>query len=318
MTHKRLILPCNSDSIVWIIVLNYNNSYDTIECAESVLKNGYQNFQLLLIDNASTDNSLHEICLWAESYGYLLINESDSKQSSNKITIINNNQNYGFAGGNATGVRYALNNSADYVLLLNNDTIVEPKFIEPLLNVYHYEEKAGIVGGIIRYADEPNRIWFSGGKIGWYREAIHSTDLFSNPYRESPFISGCLMMIPTTLIQKFGFMDERFFLYVEDSDYCTTLRENGYQNFVARESIIYHKIGRSTGGDFAPFSYYYGTRNRLLYHYKHKKKIGFFFFLTFFIGIKFIRTLLFSIQGRIATRDAMFRGVRDFFRLIGS
>ena len=133
---------------VYIILLNYNGYKDTIECIESLHKVSYSNFSIVVVDNDSQDNS-----------------ENILRKQYPQHTIIQSGSNLGFAGGINIGIQHALCQGADYILLLNNDTIVEPNFLEPLIIEAEKTDGVGIVGGKINYYYSKNKIWSAGGYI---------------------------------------------------------------------------------------------------------------------------------------------------------
>jgi hypothetical protein len=123
------------------------------------------------------------------------------------------------------------------------------------------------------------------------------------------------MMIPKHLLSTVGLLPEEYFLYVEDTDYCRSVLKAGYRNYDNRRSVIYHKVGRATGGRFSSIMYYYGNRNRLLHHYKHYSKLNFCFFFLVFMIVRTGRFVQFLLNGDIEARKAMVRGIMDFFKI---
>lgn len=136
------------EKLVYLIVLNWNGWKDTVECIDSCLKLTYTNFRILIVDNGSTDNS-----------------ESILRECFPSVEFIQTGENLGFAGGNNVGIRYALEQGAVYVWLLNNDTVVDSKALDELLKVAESDDKIGIVGSKIYYYDKPDILWFAGGVI---------------------------------------------------------------------------------------------------------------------------------------------------------
>jgi len=130
---------------VFIIILNWDNWTDTKDCLKSLENNGYPNYEVVVVDNGSTEK--FEI-------------------SDPKIKVIYNKENLGFSGGNNVGIKYALDNNADYVLLLNNDTIVNHNFLNKLVEIAEKDNKIGMVGPKIYFPDS-KKIWFAGGQINW-------------------------------------------------------------------------------------------------------------------------------------------------------
>ncbi len=254
------------------------------------------------------------------------------------------NSNLGFAGGNNVGIKYALKNQADYVLLLNNDTTVEPDFLSQLIKVAESDKKIGMLGPKINFYQPKNRIWFLGGKINWllnkgthlYYDQIDS-NLVQNSCKESrrrhwrmspsdgasqnlpnrPFevdyFTGCALLIKKEVIKKIGLMWEGYFLYYEDTDWNLKARRNNWKIIVVPKAKIYHKASRSTKE--GSFSYiYYHTRNGL---YLVKRNASFWirfcvYFFSIWILAKQIIKLIFVPKKRIWAKAVM-KGIEDFY-----
>lgn len=208
---------------VFIVVLNYNGKAVTCNCLKSVAAVDYANYQLVLVDNRSADGSLEQ-----------------AKKDFPDFTYLQNNKNLGFSAGNNVGIKYALEKGADYVLLLNNDTLVEKNFLTELINAAEQEPRAGIISPLI-HGPGKDRIWFSRGRIDWLRmKTLHQTKRISKQTYDSPFLSGCAMLIPSDVFENVGLLDEDYFLYWEDADFCVKVRKRGYRTIVASKSAICH------------------------------------------------------------------------------
>jgi len=239
---------------VFIIILNWNGCNDTIECIESLIKIDYPNFSVVVVDNASSDNSIDII-----------------PRKYRDIAFIEVKKNLGFAGGNNIGIKYALEHGADYVLLLNNDTTVEPNFLSELVNAAEANKKIGILGPKIYFYSEPVRIWFGGGKLNLLRTKgthadymkIDNKELAAKVPLKTKYITGCCLLIKKEVIQKVGLMSEDYFLYYEDVDWCLRVKKAGWQIFFVPSSMIYHKQSRSAGEHTFPYIYYH-SRNGLI------------------------------------------------------
>ncbi len=270
----------NSDSgkHVGIVVLNYNNSSDTVECIDSILRNNYSNYDLIIVDNNSTDKSVSRITEWIKlnSYDFNLVHDGDSdglNSESKKITVIKSGRNGGYGYGNNIGIKYALKNGADYVLVLNNDTVVDRNFLQPLVNKCNGDNSVGIVSGKINYYNNPEIIWSNGGTFDpdsgkIVHLNIGERDKGQKPTKEITFLSGCMWFIPKEVFEKVGFIDERFFMYMEDVDFCIRVTNANFKLFVVDESKILHKAG-STSGEFSKFSVYWRSKNYVLLLRKH-------------------------------------------------
>jgi len=218
----------NNQPKVFIVVLNYNGGHFIKKCLASVFKNDYPNFEVVVVDNNSTDGSLEM-----------------AKSNFSKANFIKNEENLGFAVGNNVGIRFSLERMADYICLLNNDAEVEKDFIERLVEalekpVRSGEPEAGIAGPVV-FNGENKQVWFSRGKIKWLTmKAIHSVKFETKNIYRSDFISGCAMMIKAEVFNEIGLLDEDFFLYWEDVDFCYRAKKAGFKSIIATSAWAYH------------------------------------------------------------------------------
>jgi len=180
------------------------------------------------------------------------------------VGLICNDTNLGFAGGNNVGIKYALEHGADYIMLLNNDAIAAPDFLDELVKAAESNSSYGILGSrIYRYGT--NEIVFDGGKINfWLNRGEHSDyklTAISNTLVE--YITGAAMLIKREVIAKIGLMREEYFLYYEDVDWCIRARRAGYQCVLVPSSKVWHKVS-ATNKEGSPSYIYYHTRNALM------------------------------------------------------
>ncbi|MDF2943019.1 MAG: rfbF [Herbinix sp.] len=235
-----------------IILVNYNNYKDTIDCIESLLRINYQNIEVIIVDNCSSNNSA------------IIINEE--YKNNTKIHLISSCQNLGFSGGNNLGISHAFKNSADYVLLLNNDTVVEKNFLDEVVQFYESNDKAGIVTGKIKYFYDKNLIWYAGGEYNKLKaRSIHfgakcEDNGDYDKIKEISFICGCYMFMSTCVLYDLGILPEEYFLYFEDTAYSLNALKRGYKLLYFPKSVIYHKVSASTGA-FSQRTQYYFSRN---------------------------------------------------------
>lgn len=235
---------------VGIILVNYNGAADTIDCINSLRNIKYKNIEIIVVDNSSTDDSVE------------LLNEYLNK--ANEKLIISK-QNKGFSAGNNIGIQYAQLEKMDYVLLLNNDTVVEPDFLSEMIN--SRQSDSDVMTGTICYYTDPQKIWFAGGSVNpltgrtthWSKDK-EITNL-SHEIKEISFVTGCEMLIPIHVITKVGLLDEDYFLYGEDTDYSLRLSKNGIKMLFCPTSIIFHKVSSSTK-KLSQTIQYYSVRNR--------------------------------------------------------
>jgi hypothetical protein len=235
---------------VCIIILHFGNWSDTQECLESLKKITYDNYEIVVVNNDLRDIPI---------------------QSDGNIKVIKSESNNGFAGGNNLGINYALNQKAEYVLLLNNDTVVDSNFLNELMIAARQNLKYAILGPKIYFADEADKLWFAGGKINWlYNKgtmrgyAEKDTGQYDEPLaQETDYITGCCMLISSSVIEKIGPMSEDYFLYYEDTDWCLKARQQGYSCIFIPRSKIWHKGSKATVAGSDSYIYYH-IRNGLM------------------------------------------------------
>lgn len=240
------------NTVIAIILVNYNGAEDTIECIGSLSENRDIEYEIIVVDNCSTDNSVGKL-----------------KQAQNYFvfTLLQAKNNDGFSAGNNIGIRYAKN--ADFYLLLNNDTVVEPDFLKKLIDGFQEDPRCGATISKIRYCSHPDTIWYAGGKLNpktarsehfHFNEKDQNTDILPQAVT---FASGCCLCLSREVVEKVGLLNEDFFLYEEDAEYCCRIIKADYKIFYIPNSVIYHKVSSSTGNG-SPMSQYYSVRNR--YH----------------------------------------------------
>jgi len=258
---QRNILMENSkpkDPSVFIIILNHNGREDTIECLESIKAQTYRNYKICIIDNASTDGSKEYF-----------------KKYYSWVTLIENRANLGFAEANNIAIRQAMKTGFDNVLLVNNDTKLAPDMLSELIKPMKINSAIGIIGPKMYYYDKSNTLWFARGKMNWktgVTSHIGGMKKDTGQYDEicdSDFISGCALLIHRNVISKIGLMDERYFYYQEDVDYCVKAIKAGFKSVVAPRAKLWHKVARTSGGSENPFGAFYKTRNKIIFMKKN-------------------------------------------------
>lgn len=253
--------------LVSIITVNYNHPEVTCELLASLRQITYPNTEVIVVDNASPDDDPAII-----------------KQSFPEIQFISTSENLGFAGGNNVGTRHA---TGKYVLYINNDTEVDPGFLEPLVLKCENDSRIGGVSPKIRYYSKQDTIQFTGFTpinpytirsrglgYGEKDQGQYDKDI------QTPFIHGAAMLVPMDVIRKVGMMAESYFLYYEEMDWGARIRQAGYQLWYVHDSLVLHKESISTG-KMSPFKTYYMNRARLLYLRRNVR--GF----TFLIAVLF-------------------------------
>lgn len=289
---------------ILIIILNYNGWDDTKECLESLNKVEYENFEVILIDNGSAEKPP----------------EIGGQFSNLKITQVFNEQNLGFAGGNNQGIKMALAQGVEYILLLNNDTLVEPDFLTRMVEVANKGgQHIGIVGPLMYFYDSraatgAKLIWSAGGKVAanYKGELIGYNQPDSGQFKKPvhvDYISGTCLLIKKAVIEKIGLISEDYFLYYEDVDWCTRARATGYECLLVPEARIYHKVSKSTQEFSYPYIYYH-VRNNLLFASRFGPGIMV-FFMSIWILLKQVIKLIFGYKRQWALPSR--RAVEDFW-----
>ena len=244
--------------LVYIIILNWNGYKDTIECVDSIKKSNYKNYKIVLVDNASHDDSVSIL---------------QSKFPDIKLLV--NKENLGFAGGCNKGIHYVLQQKADYFLLLNNDTLVDPNFLTPLIEVAESKKDIGLVGPKIYYYGLSGKIWSAGGRFDFKNGPFFNIDqnMKDTPQnsliKQVDYINGCCLLVKRNVVEKIGMFDEKYFAYVEDVDFNTRANKAGYVSYFVSTSRIWHKVSSSTGGEDSLLKNYYKSRNFIMYYKKN-------------------------------------------------
>jgi GT2 family glycosyltransferase len=245
--------------LVTIVVLNWNGRDDTLECLASVCEIEYSNYEIVVVDNGSTDGSVPAI-----------------KEKFSTLTVLETGRNLGYAGGNNVGIQAALRRGAEFVLLLNNDTIVAPDLIDEFIKAARQFPNAGAFCGKIYRYEDPHRIWWADAQ--WVKEegnfVCPSEGVLDNAAAEdgakdTDYACGCAIFIRSALIREAGPLDSLFFLTFEETDWCFRVRRLGYRCLYIPKAKIWHKGSVSFKGDDSPLYSYFFTRNRLLFAERH-------------------------------------------------
>ncbi len=258
--------------MVAIILVNYNGSDDTIECISSLARCVKQDFFIVVVDNSSTDTSVKKLKEAQSIYKFELLVALDNK---------------GFSAGNNIGIMYALEQKAEYILLLNNDTIVSPDFLDYLLEGFKEFPNCGATIGKILYENQRNKIWYAGGALNHKTARTEHFNYGKDNLNKNEalvkvtFATGCCLCLSSESVNKVGLLCEDYFLYEEDTDYSLRLTERGYDIIYVPKAIIYHKVSASVG-ECSPMAQYYITRNKYTLIRKH------------FMGINKVTAYLYS------------------------
>jgi len=231
---------------VTIIILNWNGISDTLECLESVTELEYPEVQVIVVDNGSTDGS-----------------PSCIRQRYPSVTLLETGKNLGFTGGNNLGMRKALEMGADYLWLLNNDTVLERDTLKNLVEVTEKSPEVWLASPIIFFHDAPDQLQFHGSYIDWKKKRIvklEGEESFPG-YGEDVSLWGTALLIKRTAVERAGYLNDKYFAYHEDEEYCMRVARAGYRCVVVPEARIFHKNSRSTGSIESPLQVFLRSRN---------------------------------------------------------
>jgi GT2 family glycosyltransferase len=285
---------------VTIILVNLNGYEDTRDCLESLERMCYPNFDVIVVDNGSSDDSSARL-----------------RRKFPNIKLFASKENLGISWGRNLGFEHALDNGADYILLLDNDTVVDPSFLTHLVQVGESDPGSGILGPKIFYAAEPKRIWYAGGVVKYGRgscdhigkDQLDQDGKFSR-IEDTGFISGCASLVKSTVVREIGLLDEKLFIYWEDNDFCMRARNAGYRCVFVPTARVWHKVSRTCGRESA-FTLYLATRNQLAWVAKHVPFPYKPTTLAFTVARKLVKMTLLSFKSRDSAA-AIWEGIWDF------
>ena len=256
----------NKDQKIAIIIINWKKYDFTLSCIDSVLKSSYKNFKIVLIDNESQKDLSNEF------------------EKNKNIHIIKNEKNEGFARANNQAIKYSIKNGFDYILLLNNDTIIKYDLLGSLIKQSNTLNQQIIQPLILNY--DGSKIWNAGGTVNNFFGTFHTLKkgkIFKNFKSNScltEWFTGCCVFINTDIFKDIGYFDERFFAYYEDIDFSIRLKKMGYSIALMTDSHLQHyesassKSINKTEGNLSPYVHYLNIRNHILLLKKHSKSFN--------------------------------------------
>jgi GT2 family glycosyltransferase len=254
----------HSSPKVSIIILNWNGRDDTLECLASIVQLDYSNYEVVVVDNGSMDDSVSSI-----------------QKMFPDVTLIQTHKNLGYAGGNNVGIKRALETGAEYILILNNDTVVDSSLLRKLFEANRTRPDAGLLGpAIYNYSAQDELI-----SIGGVRDPSRSFEFVQashegSAYQEVEILIGCAMLIKREVFERAGLLDESFFLCWEEIDFCMRAAENGFKCLAVPEAVIWHKVGAALGAEASaseeasPLRTYFDVRNQLRWAKHHLNVTG--------------------------------------------
>jgi GT2 family glycosyltransferase len=249
--------------VVAIVVLNYNGLDDTVRCLTSLGSITYPDCCVILVDNGSGIDPAAE-----------------ARRAYPGVEVIHTGSNLGYAGGNNRGISRALERGADYILILNNDTIVDPQLVTALIEAFAANPSLGIAGPVINFMDEPNVVMTEGVVFnpGPGTEFFHAqpvpTDSPSPALVDVDIVNGCCLMVRADVVRAIGGFDERMFIVHEESDFCLRAAAAGFRCAVLGRTLVWHKGSSSFDRSGRQLQRYFDTRNLYYLLRRHSGRVG--------------------------------------------
>jgi GT2 family glycosyltransferase len=257
--------------LVSVVIPTFNRKNDLLECLTALLNSSYDNIEIIVVDNASTDGTNEAV-----------------KQMFLNVKLIQNERNLGVTGGRNRGATEA---KGDYTLFLDHDMIVDKQMVEELMKIIEADPKIGMAGPIIYYYDEPSKVWAAGTSINMLTGKIHFNTLNSDKTGlNEPFdvrVLPAAFMVGKETLNKVGLFDDVFFAVYEDTDFCFRVKEAGYRVLCVPNAKAWHKVPIDPEKQelHVLSRSYFIARNRILFMKKHAKPIDFMIFLIFFVPV---------------------------------
>lgn len=254
------LIKMGKEPLVSVVIVNWNRKEDLRECLESLRNQTYKNVEIIVVDNCSTDGSIEMI----------------KRDFPEVKLIVMPDSSYGAIETYNIGIKEA---SGEFILHLDNDTILNCNVVEELVRVMNEDSKVGVVGPKILFWDHNGRkniIWFAGGiadikKGKIYHKKIGKPDDKSMEIEEVDFITGCCMLIRKNILDKIGVFDESLFIYCDDIDFCLRAKKAGFKILYNPKAVVWHKVSATSKGAFSSRKAYFKYRNTIILIRKHGK-----------------------------------------------
>jgi len=333
---------------VSIIVLNWNGWRDTIECLESLYQIAYPNYDVIVVDNGSADDSIRNLEMYAEgrievksrfikynvnnkpiSIMHRQMNEVDSIESERteisascsdrRLVLLRIENNLGYAEANNVGIRFALRVlDSNYVLLLNNDVVVAPDFLAQMISAAEALPEAGIFSPKVYFYGQPERIQLTWNRVHLGRGRVFLAGAGEidkgqfDEITETDYSQGVCFLIKRAVIDIIGFLDSEFICYFEESDYCFRARKAGIKSIYVPKARIWHKVSQTTN-KIDGYVLYYTTRNRFWFTKRHALPRQYLSFIFYFFTVELWKSSLILIARRnsVHALKSYLRGVLD-------
>jgi GT2 family glycosyltransferase len=285
--------PVSSDTPrVAVIVLNWNGKALTLDCVRSLLEVRTPNVETVVVDNASTDGSTEAV---REVFG-------------DRVTLLVNDDNLGFAEGNNVGIRHALERGAEFVLLLNNDTVVDPDLVNCMLRPFEGDPGVGMTGPKIYYYNPRDQIWFAGGEVFLWRGVTRHIGIREKDHgqfenrRDVDYVTGCALMASRGVFESAGLLDPSYVAYYEDVDLCMRARRAGFRIVYVPDGKVWHKISASTGGQMSRRKIVRKLKSTWKFFRRYARPWNW-VTIPFFFAVDVIRIVVLVVTGRIRNTE---------------
>ncbi len=286
--------------LVYAVILDANRCQDTVECLASLQQSDYPRLKILLLDNATTDGTVKTV-----------------REQFPGVEILELAENKGYAGNNNVGLARALDYQADWIFILNDDVSLSPDCLRRLIEVGEADPKAGVLGPLVYHHSEATVIQSAGGCLDEHWQPMHigANQPDEGQYRtvrEVDWVTGCSILVRRQALEQAGLMDERFFLYNEEVDFCYRIKQKGWKILLVPDAKLWHK-GVQRDYRPSPNVSYYTVRNLFLFQEKSGAPLS----ARLYTWSSIIRRIIsFSIRPRWkdkkAHRDAAFQALRDY------
>lgn len=291
--------------LVAIVILTWNQRDLTLECLASLAKMDYpaEKLQIIVVDNGSSDDTAAAV-----------------RQGFPYAAMLENGDNLGFAEGNNVGIRHALGGPAKFIMLLNNDTIVDRQMLIALLTVMNQDPDVGIVGPKMLYFQPPDLIWCAGNHINWRtgRSVRLQAEQPDTRSEETPtpvdFITACGILLRRQVIDEIGLLDPRFFIYYEETDWCVRAQRAGWRILYVPAARLWHKVSAAMGTT-SPATDYYMARNSIRFLSKNSHGLAKLVALVYVTGRNLLVIAAYTLKShqgkRLSNRTARAFALRD-------
>jgi GT2 family glycosyltransferase len=285
---------------VMAVVVNWNGASVIEACLRTLAASRYENLGVILVDNASTDDSVRMV-----------------RDAFPSVDIRETGRNLGYAAGANHGLRAARETGADFILLLNNDVEIAPDAVSELVRAAEERPRALLLGPKIYYHSEPDVIWSAGGEISFWSGHIRHLGIRERDTgqydveRAVDYLTGCALLLPVRTLEVIGCLDETYYMYNEDTDWSTRAVRSGGEVLYVPTARLWHKVSTSSGGGLTAYKIYHRIRSTLTYFRRYARWYQWFSILpaTALRAAGFaIGQMLSGERGRV---KALIRGILD-------